>query len=469
MTKKAILSGFLAALLLLITVCSSVTYKEAMEKPGKKFFDGEFIEAARELLPEINKKSRARLLFMMETGLMLHTGEDSEASNRVFLRAASLADTLPISASQQLSSLLTEPGKTDYRGEDFERVLIHMYAGLNFLSLEEYEKARVEFRAVNEQLTRIRQKEGDAVYRQNLMAKYLAAYAFELTGDAGNDHDDWEYAYIELRQIHRLRPDIDFVKNDLHRIALKLGYKDDAAKWRRAGARPAELKPEDSGEILVFFQAGQNAIKESRGSLFDDKDMRTSINISLQTQSLAAGVTIASVMIALQKAEHPVPKYKKRSNEIDSIRIRTGRHTAKTFILEDIESTSIKTFEDNYSSMKKQIAASIAARAAASVAAGLTAQKIAEQSDTTAGAAGLIGFVVGMGTGSALFSQMKPDLRCWHTLPANLQLARLFVEPGERDITLEYLDNKGRIIKTEKIDAEIQAGERYLINKRTLQ
>lgn len=452
------------SLALAVSSCSSVSYREAMKGPEAKFYKNQYLEAARMLLPMVNKSGKDQLLFMMECGYMLHAGGDYATSNTIFLKAAKIAKVIPVSVSQQVESLLTNESSTNYRGEDFEKVLVHMYAGINFLMLKDYLSARVEFRAVNDELMKIKTENNEARYKQNIMAKYLAASAFEITGDADQDADDWGYAYVELKQILLLRPDLDFIKDDLYRLAVKLGYNDDAQKWKRGAIGGYD----NLGEILLIFQGGQNAIKVSRGKLFDDVDMKAAIYLSLNTQSLAAGVSVAAVMLTLKTVEHPIPLYIKRSNRVSAVRIKAAGTVKTSGLLEDVESTAMKNHQDNYGYMKTKLALSIATKAAVSVAAGIVAKKLAEDSKRLGGAASLIGFAAGMATGALLFSQMKPDLRCWHTLPAKLQLARIFVRPGKHSVSLEFLSSGGEVLESKNIDAVIAKREKFIINERSL-
>nr|HPO44283.1 hypothetical protein [Spirochaetota bacterium] len=106
---------------------------------------------------------------------------------------------------------------------------------------------------------------------------------------------------------------------------------------------------------------------------------------------------------------------------------------------------------------------------ATAVAAGIMAKKLAEQSKQAGGYAGLIGTLVGAGVGAGLVTQIKPDLRCWHTLPANLQLARLFLRPGNHKVVVKFRDAAGNQVSP-PVESTIQItkGERTFYNYRTL-
>lgn len=446
--------------------CSSKNYNQEMKVSEETFYKGKYLEAARLLLPNINKAGKDELLFMMECGLMLHTGEDYKTSNKVLLRAGSQANLTPISVTQQVASLLTNDTNTNYRGEDFEKVLIHVYLGINFIMLEEYDSARVEFMAVNNELSKIKSENGEARYKQNLMAKYLTAIAFEIVGERDNDTRDIEFAYVEYKQVHALDSTLAMVKDDLLRVSSRLGYDDEYQEWKKK-FKKSYSADEDSGELVTIFQAGRSAIKKSRGPLLKDPDMGPAIRLTINTSNLTAGLTAAAILVTLNNAENPIAKFEKRSNKVDKVRVEAGGKNVTTTMLEDVETTAVKNLEDDYSRLYAKVAASIATKTIATLAAGIAAKKVAEQFKQTKGFASLIGTAVGAGTGTALFSSMKPDLRCWHTLPANFQLSRMKLKPGKHSISFAFMGNGGIIDRQEK-EVEIKKGEKKVVNLRTL-
>ncbi len=466
--KRKLISSLVVVMSFFLFACgSSKNYDEAMKVPEKLFYEGKFQDAARKLLPDVNNSGKDQLLFMMECGMMLHAAGDYKTSNKVLLPAAKLANLIPTSVTKQISAFLTNDASTNYKGEDFERVLVHMYLGLNFLMLKDYEEARVEFKSVNNELSKIKSEDGSARYKQNLMAKYLTAVAFEMVGTENNDEKDMEYAYIEYKQIYALDSSIDFVKDDLLRLSKKLGLDDDYAEWKQQFRRSDKTRADD-GELIAVFQSGRSAIKKSRGSLLQNSDMGPAIRLTLRTSSLKVGVTAAAIMITLKNAENPIPKFVKRSNRVDRVVVSApGVSNEYTTVLEDIENTAVKNLEDDYSRLYKRVAASIVIKAATAIAAGIAAKEAAKRIKKLGGFAGLIGAAVGAATGTVLFSSIKPDLRCWHTLPANLQLARMFLPEGKQKVKFSLL-GRGGVITTIEKEVEIKKGKKTLVNLRTL-
>ncbi|MCL2156345.1 MAG: hypothetical protein FWH53_11835, partial [Leptospirales bacterium] len=446
--------------------CSTKSYDKEMMASEELFYNGQYLEAARLLLPNVNKAGKDEFLFMMECGLMLHTSGDYETSNKILLQAGKLAKITPISITQQAGSFLTNDTKTNYRGEDFEKVLVHMYLGINFLMLNKYDESRVEFLAVNNELAKIKSEDGQAMYKQNIMAKYLTAIAFEIVGERDKDLRDIEFAYIEYKQIYALDSNLNIVKDDLLRVSKRLGYDEDYNNWRQTFGRSYNEDP-DAGELITIFQAGRGAIKKSRGPLLEDKAMGGAIRVSINSVSLKEGLTIGAILVTLNNAENPIPKFEKRSNKVNKIRIEAGGKGINTIMLEDVEKTAIQNLEDSYNSLYTKVAASIVTKAVASLVAGMAAQALAQKFIGDASVSKLIGTVAGGGTAVALFSQMKPDLRCWHTLPANFQLGRMMLKPGTQTVNFVLMGNNGVVERIEQT-VEIKKGEKTLINMRTL-
>ncbi len=447
--------------------CSSKNYNQEMQASEDMFYKGQYLDAARLLLPNVNSAGKDSLLFMMECGLMLHTGGDYETSNKLMLKAGKVAQIIPISVSQQIESFATNDTNANYRGEDFEKVLIHVYAGINFLMLGDYDGARVEFKYINNELAKIKNENEEAKYKQNAMAKYLAAIAFEIVGEKNNDKNDIETAYIEYKQVYELNPAMTMVRDDLLRVSKLLEYDDDYAEWKSKFKKNYNEDP-DSGELITIFQSGRSAIKKSRGPLMNDPGMTPAINIIVNNpKNLNLGITAAGVTVALKTAENPIPKFQKRSNKVDRVKVEAGGKTINTTMLEDVENTAVRNLEDDYKTLYKRVALAITTKVVISMGVGIGAKKVAEQFKQTKAFASVIGTLAGTGTGVALFSQMKPDLRCWHTLPANFQLGRMNLKPGKQKLNFILIGDGGIVDRVEK-EVEIKKGEKTLVNLRTL-
>lgn len=427
-------------------------YRESIKGPEELFFKERYLDAARMLLPQVNKKGKDQLLYMMEAGYMLQLAEKYEDSKKVLMKAAEKAKVTPISISQQAAALMTNQRMTNYRGEDFEKVLVHMYLGIDFLMLKEWESAAIEFKAVNNELMKIKSENGEARYKQNIMAKYLAAIAHEIKAEkedsAESREENREWATVEYRQILKLNPGLGMAQRDMNML---------------------QRKNINTGELVVIFQAGRGPVKESRGKLLEEPRMSGMVNVSLNSSSLAAGVSVASVLATIKLADNPIPKFITRSNLTKNVVIDVGGRSTASTMLENIEYTAVKNFEDDYPKLAGKVAASVVLKAVTAAGAGIAAKLAADKLSGNKSIGSLVGLFAGLGTGTALFATMKPDLRCWHTLPANLQLARIRLTPGKYTASIKYIGYDGSIQKQTERTVDIQARDKVFLNLRTLE
>ncbi len=463
--KHKLYVAFAVMTLAFLVMCTS-NYNEAIRKAETTFYKGDYLGAARSMLPQVNTTGRDQLLYMMEAGLMLHAGGDYKKSTAVFTEAAQLVERIAISISKGAAALLLNETMTNYRGEDHERVLIHMYLGLGRMLIDKNDEARVDFKKVNDVLRELVQT-GRGAEMQNKMAKYLTAVAFESSADIDNDDNDREFAYVEYKQILSLDNRLPIVYQDLQRMAKHFG--DSPAPYQ--GYNPGFLNtiPRDGGELVVVFESGKGPIKVSRGPLMSDRAMGNGIRIAVNGLRGAQAASAAAIMIMLNKAENPIPKFRARENRVSHLEIVVnGRTLGRTYMLENVETTAVKNLEDQYAGMVGKVAAGIVTKAAVSIAAGVAAKKMAEQSRQLGAFAGVIGAVAGAGTGAALISQIKPDLRCWHTLPANFQLGRVFLPAGQHDLTINLVGRNGGIIHTMQRNLQVEKGKRKVMSLRTV-
>jgi len=443
----------------------------------KFYIQNKPLEATRDLLPMVNTGGTDGMLFMLEAGVMLHAGDEYKKSTDVLLQAAKLMDNTPIVVRQQAASLLLNDTFTNYRGEDFERVLVHMYLGMNFLFMKKPDEAQIEFRKVGNELNRIKSETGKD-YKQNIMAKYLTGIAFEIAAEVSDNEKDryrnYEYALVEYKQINQLKRGFAKVNEDIKRVSRLM---DDEKKKKKS----------NMGQLVMIYQSGRAPYKVSRGKLLSDKTMQALLNTELQlaiaSNQAMVGLTAATITASLNKAENPIPKIAKRSNLIKKLRIRAGKRTIETVVLEDITDTSGKHFDDNYSFYREKVAAGVATKIVASLVATYAAKMAAKATGeflkglggnfATVGkimSAGddVIGAAAGVGTAAALINQIKPDLRCWHSLPANFQLARTFLPAGEYELKIEFIGKNNKVHSVEKEKVTVKAGDTTLLNYRTL-
>jgi hypothetical protein len=301
-------------------------------------------------------------------------------------------------------------------------------------------------------------KFSDAKYKQNLFARYMDAITSESLGrynDARVQYKNLLEMDLDKKEILGERYILAFKENDVADLGKFSEGKSQVQSYNKNLSK-IELSTE-LGELVVINQSGKSATKESLGNLVDDPafmlPLRTAIEASLRTQS-SQGLTLSGVMAMLGTAENPIPVYKMRDreNEPTSTISINSKPITKLKKYNDFSETAISNYNDNYSSIVTKNVASIATKvvlaAVASYAAGQAVSKKNDDNQQLLGTA--VSFITGLATGYAVASSLKPDLRCWRTIPSNFQAKRIFLEPGQYEITIK--NNKSSINRTVTIE-----------------
>lgn len=397
---------------ILITGCGSA--RKNYDDADRYFRDGRYDEAATRLQEGLKKEGdgRDQLLFLLDIGLVLHSANRFEESNKYFLEADKVAEIKDYSnlATDAATFIVTDEIK-QYKGEDFENVMISTYLAMNYALLGKYEDSLVEIRRVDRKLYRMI-NEGKRNYKQNTFARYLSGIMYEMEGEYGD-------AYIDYKKTYELMPTLPGLGRDLWRMAKLLRMKDERERWEEE----LDLTEDDTkeamrvgpasneGEIIVLFENGISPVKRPNPSF-----------------------TL-------------VPRFFPRPNPVSVADVEVdGKVMARTAVLHDIESTAIANLDEKYAGL-------VAKKVAGIVAKEVIANQIEEKTNSP-----LLGLLARIG----LYVSDGADLRSWSLLPKDLQIARFPVKAGKHKIILNPIGAGPIPEKT----VEVKAGEKTLVQFR---
>jgi len=126
-----------------------------------------------------------------------------------------------------------------------------------------------------------------------------------------------------------------------------------------------------------------------------------------------------------------------------------------------------KIARENLEDRKGRIAAKTLARVTAKYLAVKAAQKAAKDAAGRDHGA-LVGFLTGIAGNIFAFASEEADLRSWRTLPAEILISKLTLEPGSYEFWAECVDASGRVIrKVELGKRSLEEGEKVLLQFRT--
>ncbi len=145
--------------------------------------DYEKSAAALDVIPDGNTE---RALHLMERGMIQQARGAYKESTEDWLRAHELTEHLDyLSLSRGSTSLLINDNVMAFRGAFYERVLLHSFAAMSYLAMDQWDGAGVEARNIINKLE-TRNKFPDDPY-----SRYVAGFFLETTGD--NDGASLQY------------------------------------------------------------------------------------------------------------------------------------------------------------------------------------------------------------------------------------------------------------------------------------
>src|SRR5262245_35225402 len=108
------------------TACASARMSD--READNLFRSGNYDGAAEHLRKGLEKEGESgkdSLLYLLDLGLSLHSAGKYDESNKVLLKADRIADIKDYtSLAAEAGTLITSENTKDYKGEDFEKVLI---------------------------------------------------------------------------------------------------------------------------------------------------------------------------------------------------------------------------------------------------------------------------------------------------------------------------------------------------------
>lgn len=366
--------------------------------------------AAGKVKEKAEKEGDDQVVYLLEYATAQQLAKNYAESTKAFLKAEDLTDIKDYhSISRVTGSLLLSQGMVQYKGENYEKVLINAMLAINFLMQGKLDEARVEARKLNDKLYKFRY-EGKKNYDQNPFAFYISALIEEA-------QKDWDTAYIDYKRVYDLNPNFDYIKEDLIRAAVAAQRPEDLAMWKKKfpGVKPAPLK--DVGDLVLIYQQGWGP----------------------------------------QKQPHPsfprIPKLYPLSALTDRVRfeVESGPSELSETVM-DVSKVAIKTLDDDYASLVAMRAAGIATKA-------VVADQI-RQKNQVLGAIAWIGMNVAD----------QADLRQWASLPESFQIAKLRLRPGKYRVRAVGLTSNGGATGevSDWWPVEVKARQKYFFNWRSV-
>lgn len=458
--------GVIAALL---SSCTSATGRYALVEQRLAAHDP---VGASHAIQQHEKEYRKedRLLYLLDHGLTLSLAGQFEQSNRLLDQAVQTAEALYTeSVSRHAVALLTNDYFLPYAGEDYERVMIHLFSALNFAQMGQWEEALVECRRMDTKLNAIndRYEGAEQGYQEDAFARYLSGVFYEATGEMNDAFISYRKAYeIYLRweKIYQT-PVPQMLGRDLLRTSAALGLAEEHEQYKATFPDINEVPRDEksSGEILVVSLHGKSPHKVDKFiDLVVGDDLFMSVIQTAEWQSYV-GSGAAPVSPWGQLIRIAFPGYIIEKSNVISIDVGLdGQKNSSHYsaLMLDVSAIAKRALSDRINRIRLKATTRSVFKA---LLVHQTTKKVTAQSGE------LGGLILGKIAEAAASMTEVADKRSWRTLPDEIYLTRISVPPGEYQVAPQFIGQQGKIIDTPPgRRITIRSGERHLWVIRTV-
>lgn len=398
------------------------------------------------------------LLSHMDSGMVgLYCG-DYEMSSMGFQMAEDLGRQLwTRSITREGASFLTNDYTIPYSGEDFEKVMVHLFHSLAFALEGRYEPALVEVRKLNQLLVELNAKyEEKSVYREDAFARYLSAMLYEAENPldmqnldhAGIDYELGLKVYESYGSEYGVAVPGTFME-DYYRVAEATGRLDGIKLGKPGpGGRNwmSQSEARSMGRIVMVHLSGQvpRKVEDSVvGFVPGGPNMKAVIR-----PGYAGPVKITDsimvdpggpIKVAFPRFLPPEPGCSESA--LVALSANGGKAVrAQSELVEDIAAIAVKNLHDRMGRVVLKTIMRVVAKQAA-------ISEVARSADNEADriALKIVGRIVAATTD-------KADTRSWRTLPGRIYMARAFVRPGTYTVEAEHCGQSSLLAENVKID-----------------
>jgi hypothetical protein len=398
--------------------CSASLFRDYPDTawPGiEAFEDGDFAYAARRFADIEGTRGSDAFLGRAEAGMAYHVAGQLRRATAEWLEAAAILDGFgdrPTVSGRTVTegalSFLINDKTVPYDGEGFEAALLHGFLAWDFLRMDDLDGAMVEVKRGYE-IEQFEEARYGTTYGMNRFARYVAALAQEFDG----------------------RP--DEAEIDLNRLAEDLGAPHPAVQYSLERVRGRDRRP----TLVVAFERDRMPEKTEESLVFNTR--RSFGQIAVPAFARDGGGAGGTLRVLVDGAE-----------------------VGRTVLLEDVEEVARSNLRDRIGWVT---ARALARTAAKTILVDEAAERVEDEHGEWAGLlVGLFGSALNLASESA-------DLRSWLTLPRDLQVLRVPVEPGPHALRLEWSGGAGggRIQPWADLGVvEFEAGRTVLVGARSL-
>lgn len=423
----------------------------------------EQFDRALELTEEGKDDAGDDLLRILHRATLLRYDGQYEESNLLLQEAArEIDDRYTKSISRAALSMLTNDRALAYNPPPFERMMVHYYGALNYLSLDDPEEAAVEARLLSALLVADAEDRLDA--RDDRLRRslhYFAGVVFEAAGEWNaadvayrNAWEGWDRAPgAPVSDVERTTSDVEPTVGPSRKDRLNRGRSSSIEVLTPAFIARDRAPAPDSGEVVLLLETGFVAHRVERGAAVPIfKNDASNMEDGSDADRYDAGLCVAartlgsSAVIDSDECSEPTgksvfiltiawPEIRRTREPIRGARLVVRSDSVQrvpTAMTIDLSSAAMSELEARIGGI---LAKSIV-RATGKYLVVEAIEEELEEEDETAG------YLFGLFGNAAAVASERADIRSWHMLPGAIRIARVSLPSGVHSIDLE-LDSLG--------------------------
>ena len=387
-------------------------------------------------------RKRNRLLYLFEKGKMAHLLKQYDSSNLYFNEADVFIEDAHTTAKDLALGSLLNPMMETYKGEDFEKFMVHYYKALNYLGLGQGDEAMVEARRISLRSNAQQDKTGDKAnrYSDDAFALIMQGIIYEQNGDMNNAFISYRNSvdiFLKSKNSWYGVSMPEQLKQDLLRTAAANGFTDEVQRYStllNTTLQPATKTA--GGELILFWENGLAPVKQEQNFFFGltkdglgnftFTDATGTVNVpfifdnNLNKDNIKAE-DIRSLRVAFPKyLEQPV-FYTQGTVSVNNAQYNFEQ-------AENINDLAFATLKERFVKDMTKTLSRLAIKKMAEVAARANkSEKDKDEREAVAAAIQVFSFVT-----------EKADTRNWQSLPHTILYTRIPLQPGSNEIKLNF-------------------------------
>ena len=436
-TQALILGG------LILSLCSCSTYNQRIATYYAHMKDGNYAQANKDLdRNKLLKKDRNKLLYMLEKGKVYHMLRMPDSSNAYLNKADAYMEQARATVKDVAVGTLVNPMMQTYKGEDFEKFMIHYYKALNYIYLGQKDDAMVEARRISLQTQEQKDKFRDKTsrYSKDAFSMMLQGIIYESGGDVNNAFIAYRNAAeVYLNSAKGVYYGVSMPKQlqlDVIRTAYLNGFQSEQDRFERLfGIKYQPKDQSDGGELILFWENGFAPVKDQQEFFFSMARDQVGFYFTDPSGNRIPFVGVigsSTVNLSdLRTFRVTFPKYT----------ASPLYYTAASVSLSDGNKSQLEKVEDinelAFATLRQRFLTEMATTLSR-----LAVKKITEQAIRGHGKDEVANGITGALQLYSLLSE-KADTRNWQTLPSAIYYTRIPLKKGKNDIQLMTRSKSG--------------------------